>query len=118
MKRNENILEPFDPAYLTDKRYEAPEISSFEKRFFHKLSILEKKLRRANVKIEWLDDWQCFRVCRYMDSEFPLYRYVGVNMDENDYYFGTEKEDLVYDGKASVVVEAVAKWCNSKLRRK
>ena len=51
-------------------------------------------------------------------SEYPTYRYVGVNMDENDYFFGTEKEDLVFDGKVSVVVDAVAKWINSELKKK
>lgn len=117
--KSENILEPFDPEYLSDKHYEIPDISSYEKRFFHKVSILEKKLRRNKVPFEWLDNWGCFRVHKYIaDSDYPTYRYVRVNMEENDYSFGTEKEDLVFDGRASVVVDAVVAWVNSKLVRK
>ena len=51
-------------------------------------------------------------------SEYPTYRYVRVNMEENDYSFGTEKEDLVFDGRASVVIDAVVTWVNSKVVRK
>lgn len=109
-KLNE-VLEPYDPAYLSDKGYEIPEISSYEKRFLHKVSIIENKLRRKGIRFEWMDNWKCFRVSKYvLGSEYPTYRYVRVNMQENDYSFGTEKEDLVFDGKASVVIDAVAKW--------
>lgn len=108
-----DVLEPFDPNYLSNKPYEIPDISAYEKRFLRKVSILEKKLRRNNVYFEWLANWECFRVSKYIDdSEYPTYRYVRVNMDENDYSFGTEKEDLVYDGKVTVVVDAVVKWLN------
>lgn len=116
--RNEDILEPFDPEYLTDAPYEVPDISASEKRFLRKVSILENKLRKAGVKFEWIERWECFRVKRFINPDYPTYRYVRVNMDENDYSFGTEDEDLVYDGKVSVVVEAVKTWCNSKLVRK
>lgn len=111
-----NVLEPFDPNYLSNKPYEVPDISAYEKRFLHKVSIIEKKLRRNCVPFEWLENWECFRIYKYVgDSEYPTYRYVRVNMEENDYSFGTEKEDLVFDGKASVVIEAVVKWVNSKV---
>ena len=113
-----NVLEPFDPDYISNKSYEIPDISSYEKRFYHKVSILEKKLRKNKVSIEWLSDWECFRVHKMAESGYPIYRYVRVNMDENDYSFGTEKEDLVFDGKASVVVDAVVKWVNSRLIKK
>lgn len=113
LRKLNEVLEPFDPAYLSDKGYEIPDISSYEKRFLHKVSIIEKKLRRNGVKYEWLGDWECFRVRKYvMESEYPTYRYVRVNMDGNDYSFGTEKEDLVFDGKVSVVVDAVVAWIN------
>ena len=117
--KTKDVVEPFDPAYLSDKGYEIPELSSYEKRFIHKVSILEKKLRRNSIAFHWSERYDCFQVWKYINgSEYPTYRYVGVNMDENDYFFGTEKEDLVFDGKASVVVEAVAKWLNSKLIKK
>lgn len=113
--KNEDVLEPFDPAYLSDKGYEIPQISAKEKKFLHKLSILENKLKKAKVRYEWLERWRCFRVHRFFaGSEYPTYRYVRVNMEENDYSFGTEDEDLVFDGKSSVVVKAVSIWVNSK----
>ena len=113
------VLEPFSPDYINGKPYRIPDLSPYEKRFIHKVSILEKKMRRKGIRFEWLAGWGCFRVHKYvLDSEYPTYRYVRVNMDENDYSFGTEKEDLVYDGRASVVVDAVARWINSKLVKK
>lgn len=114
-----DVLEPFDPNYISNKPYEIPQISVYEKRFLHKVSIIEKKLRRNRVSFEWLDNWECFRVHKYIGgSEYPTYRYVRVNMEENDYSFGTEKEDLIFDGRASVVIDAVVTWVNSKVVKK
>lgn len=114
-----DVLEPFDPNYISNKAYEIPQISAYEKRFFHKVSILEKKLRQKGISIEWMERWECFRVHKYIGgSDYPTYRYVRVNMDENDYSFGTEKEDLVFDGRASVVVDAVFAWVNSGMVKK
>lgn len=114
--KSKDVVEPFDPAYVSDKGYEIPDISSYEKRFFHKVSIMEKKLRKAHIPFEWNERFDCFQVWKYVNgSEYRTYRYVGVNMDENDYFFGTEKEDLVFDGKVSVVVDAVSRWINSKM---
>lgn len=119
MKKLGNVLEPFDPDYISNKPYEIPQISSYEKRFLRKVSIIENKLRRNRIPFEWLQNWGCFRVKKYIgDSEYPYYRYVRVNMEENDYSFGTEEEDLVFDGKASVVIDAVVTWVNSKMIRK
>lgn len=113
-----DVLEPFDPNYISNKPYEIPDISAYERRFLHKVSVLEKKLLRKRVPFEWLEKWECFRVRRQSESGYPAYRYVRVNMDENDYSFGTENEDLVFDGRASVVVDAVVAWVNSKLIKK
>ena len=117
--KKQDVVEPFDPAYVSDKGYEIPDISTYEKRFLRKVSIMEKKLRKARISFEWNERYDCFQVKKYVNgSEYPTYRYVGVNMDENDYFFGTEKEDLVFDGKVSVVVDAVAKWINSEMKKK
>ena len=114
-----DVLEPFDPNYLSNKPYEIPEISAYEKKFLHKVSILEKKMRRNRIGFEWLPNWRCFRVHKFIGgSEYPTYRYVRVNMEENDYSFGTEEEDLVFDGRASVVIDAVVTWVNSKVVKK
>lgn len=114
-----DVLEPFDPNYISDKPYETPQISSYERRFLHKVSIIEKKLRRNRIPFEWLENWECFRVHKFIGgSEYPTYRYVRVNMEENDYSFGTEKEDLFYDSHASEVVKEVVRWVNSEMVRK
>lgn len=113
------VVEPFDANYLTNKPYEVPQLSAYEKRFIHKVSVLEKTLKRNKVFFDWVSEWQCFRVHKFvLGSEYPSYRYVWVDADENEYLFGTENEALVYDGKASVVVNAVVKWLNSKLVKK
>lgn len=122
-EESSEVLEPYDPAYL-DGYVESNDgnpyrISNREKRFLHKVSILEHKLRRAGVSYEWMERYECFRVWRFVNgSEYRTFRFVRVNMGENDYSFGTEKEDLVFDAKVSVVVEAVKKWVNSNLKRK
>lgn len=111
LELDRDILEPYDPAYLSDEPYQIPDISSYEKKFYRKISILENKLKRAGIRFDWNEYEECFRVWKYRNgSEYPTYRYVRVNMDEGDYSFGTEKEDLVFDTKVSVVVTAVAKW--------
>lgn len=119
LQRLNEVIEPFDPAYISDKPYEIPDLSNREKRFLHKVSILEHKLRRNGISYEWIPETECFRIKRYnIGSDYPTYRYVGVNVDENDYWFGTETEDLVFDGRSSVVVEAASKWVNRKLINK
>lgn len=117
MKKEEQILEPFDPSYGTTSTI--PELSSYEKRFLRKVSTVEKKLRKNKILFEWMHYQRCFRLHKYIfDSEYPTYRYVYINMEENDYSFGTEKEDLVFDRRASVVIEAAIRWLNSKMIEK
>lgn len=114
----DEVVEPYNPSYLDEDRSNPYEIPAWEKKFFRKVSILENKMRRAGIKYEWLENWSCFRIERYINSDYPTYRYMRANMDTNDYSFGTEKEDLVFDGKVSVVVEAAVKWLNSNLKKK
>lgn len=113
-----DLIEPYDPSYLSGTVESTDgnpyRITKWEKRFLQKVSILQNKLRRAKVSCEWDERLQCFRVARYL-TEYPTYRYVRVNVEENDYSFGTEKEDLVYDERVSEVVKAVADWAHSKL---
>lgn len=112
------VLEPYDPEYVVKDSYAIPELSNSEKRFLRKLSILTNKMRREKVRGEWMPRWQCYRLAKYINSDYPTYRYLRVNIEENDYSFGTEDEDLVYDGKVSVVVAAAKKWLNSGLLKK
>ena len=82
-----NAVEPYDPAYLTNEPYQIPDISRYEKKFLRKVSILENKLRKERVRCEWDAQQECFRVHRTAESGYPIYRYVRVNMEENDYSF-------------------------------
>lgn len=111
------LLDPYDPDYLSTSPTKDDPISPYEKRFLHKVSILQNKLRREGVSADWDEYRQCFRVARYISS-YPTYRYVRVNLDENDYSFGDEKDDFFWDGKVSAVVAEVKKWVNAKLIKK
>jgi hypothetical protein len=109
-----DVLEPFDPNYISDKPYEIPDISKREKRFLRKISILEHKLRRERISFEWLPDDEMFRVHKYRKgTEYPTYMYLTVYMDENKYAFGGYETDLVVDGKVSVVVASVKEWLSN-----
>lgn len=115
----EHLVEPYNPEYLSNAPYEVPQLSASERRWLRKVSIVEKKLIKERIRFEWLADWECFRVRRYVNgSEYPQYRYIRINMDENDYSFGTEKEDMVWDGKISVVMVEVKKWVNATFKSK
>lgn len=115
----EHLVEPYNPEYLSNAPYEVPQLSASERRWLRKVSIVEKKLIKERIRFEWLADWECFRVRRYVNgSEYPQYRYIRINMEENDYSFGTEKEDMVWDGKISVVMVEVKKWVNATFKSK
>ena len=114
-KVSENTpLEPYDPAYLGETE-ERDIISASEKSFFRKVSILQNKLRRSKIGYEWMPSWECFRIQKFIDSDYPMYRYVRVNVEENDYSFGTEKEDLVFSTRVSEVVEAAKAWLDKNI---
>lgn len=116
LKEVGSLLEPFDPSYITGGT-PIEELSSYEKRYCHKVSILYNKMRRLGVRGHW--NGSGFEVERYvLDSEYPMIRYLTVNMETNDYSFGTENEDLVYSTRVSEVVEAAKKWCNAKFIKK
>ena len=118
-EKYEHLVEPYNPEYLSNLPYEIPQLSASERRWLRKVSIVEKKLIKERIRFEWLADWECFRVRRYVNgSEYPQYRYIRINMDENDYSFGTEKEDFVWDGKISVVMVEVKKWVNATFKSK
>lgn len=109
-----DILEPFDPEYLTNKEYVAPELSAYEKKFLHKVGIMESKLKKEKIRFEWLPDIEEFRIKKFRKySEYPVYMYLRVNVDENEYAFGDENMDLVYDSHISVVIDAAKKWLNN-----
>lgn len=112
-----DLLDPYDTEYVENTDSGNPyRLSAWEKRFLRKVSILENKLRNSKIPFEWMERTECFRVARYV-TEYPQYRYVRVNMEENDYSFGTEKEDLFFDHKVSAVVDEVKRWTQSNLKK-
>lgn len=117
-EKEEDVVEPYNPDYLTDEKPEF-DIASSEKRFVHKVSILFNKMRKHRIVGYWEPREEAFRIEKYVNgSEYPTIRYMWVDMSDNTYCFGTRSEALVYDGKVSVAVEAAAKWLNSKLVKK
>lgn len=115
----EHLVEPYNPEYLSNLPYEIPHLSASEVKWLRKVSIVEKKLIKERIRFEWLENWECFRVRRYVNgSEYPQYRYIRINMEENEYAFGDEKWDLVYDSRISVVIEEVKKWVNANFKSK
>ena len=46
-----DVMEPYDPSYVSDKPYEIPQLSASEKAYMRKLSILHNKLRSARLRI-------------------------------------------------------------------
>lgn len=130
---NDSVCDPFDPAYLSDKPYEIPDISSYEKKFYHKMSIVINKLRRNHIRFEWLEDEEIFRVqkFRYTEvgsvrnkrtgelinpqrvySEYPTYMYIAI-YDNKEYAFGGEEEDLIVSTRISEVIDEVIEWLNN-----
>ena len=113
VEKDEDIVEPYDPAYITNTPYQIPNISARERRWLHKVGIVENKLKREHIHFEWLADWECFRVQRFRPgSDYPQVRYIRINMEENEYAFGDENYDLVYDSRISPVIAAVKEWVN------
>lgn len=132
MDKFDSVCEPFDPAYLSDKPYEIPDVSSYEKKFYHKMSIVINKLRRNHIPFEYMEDEEIFRVkkFRYKEvgsvrnkhgelinpkrvySEYPTYMYIAI-YDNTEYAFGGEEEDLIVSTRISDVISEVIEWLNN-----
>lgn len=116
--RFEDINEPFDPAYLTNKAYEVPDISSYERAFYRKMNIVINKLRKNRIRFEWLDDEEVFRVHKYrtdkrgVKSDYPTYMYIAI-YDNKEYSFGGEQEDMIVSTHIGEVIEKVVEWLNN-----
>ena len=128
-----SVCEPFDPAYLSDKPYEIPDLSDYEKKFYHKMSIVINKLRRNHISFEWLEHDEVFRVKKFryeevgsvrnkrtgklvnpqrVYNEYPTYMYIAI-YDNKEYAFGGEEEDLIVSTRISEVIEKVIEWLNN-----
>ena len=115
----EEVEEPFDPEYLSDKGYEIPDISSYEKRFNRKVSIIENKLKKNHIAFEWLDNHELFRVGKKRQddngkmSDFYTYQYIAVYMETNEYAFGGWEEDRCVSTRISEVIASVNEWLHN-----
>ena len=116
VKADDEVEEPFDPAYLTDKPYEIPDISSYEKRFNRKISIIENKLKKNHISFEWLEQHEMFRVGKKRQgdngemSDYYTYQYIAVYMETNEYAFGGWEEDRCVSTRISDVIASVNEW--------
>ena len=119
---NDSVCEPFDPAYLSNKPYEIPDLSAYEKKFYHKMSIVINKLRRNHIKFEWLEDEEMFRVKKFRynsvsngkpkRSEYPTYMYIAI-YNNTEYAFGGYETDVIVSTRISEVIEKVIEWLNN-----
>lgn len=130
---NDSVCEPFDPAYLSNKPYEIPDLSAYEKKFYHKMSIVINKLRRNHIQFEWLEDEEMFRVKKFryeevgsvrnkrtgklinpqrVYSEYPTYMYLAI-YDNKEYAFGGYETDVIVSTRISEVIEKVIEWLNN-----
>ena len=115
-KVNDEVEEPFDPAYLTDEPYEIPDISSYEKKFNRKISIIENKLKKNHISFEWLEQHEMFRVGKKRQgdngemSDYYTYQYIAVYMETNEYAFGGWEEDRCVSTRISDVIASVNEW--------
>lgn len=115
-KVNDEVEEPFDPAYLTDEPYEIPDISSYEKKFYRKVSIIENKLKKNHIAFEWLEQHEMFRVGKKRQgdngemSDYYTYQYIAVYMETNEYAFGGWEEDRCVSTRISDVIASVNEW--------
>lgn len=114
-----DVLEPYDMEYLKAESESGFKLSRTEEHFMARVRKLEDELKRRKVRFEWYGRWRCFRIYRYVsDSEFPAYRYVGYDVDNKDFFYGTEDEDIEYGRDVKVVVEAAYEWQTSEMALK
>ncbi len=112
-------LEPYDPAYVTDEPYEIPDISSYEKKFNRKVSIIENKLKKNHIAFEWLEQHEMFRVGKKRQgdngemSDYYTYQYIAVYMETNEYAFGGWEEDRCVSTRISEVIASVNEWLHN-----
>lgn len=111
-----SVEEPYDPEIVSDKDYEIPDISSYEKRFLRKVSIIENKLKKNHIRYEWLPQYELFRVGKKRQdangnmSGYYTYQYIGIYMDTNEYNFGGWEEERCASTRISDVIESVKQW--------
>lgn len=98
-----NLVEPFDPAYLTDPEDPNPcVLSRSEIMVARKTAILQNKLHKNRITYAW--ESECFRI-RKERSTFTDYRYLWVDEETGAYCYGTLEKVIEYDSAVGVVIE-------------
>lgn len=112
---DKEMEEPFDVEYLSNEPYEVEDLSGEEKRFYKKLHILERRLKKAGIRgaCEWMPQHEMFRV-RKMVGEYPTYMYLAI-YDCKEYGFGTWDDDAIVSTDVKEVVAEVVEWLNKKV---
>ena len=108
-----DMLEPFDPKYLSNENEEEEIIEDSEKTFFRKLNLITGKLKRLKICPEFYARWSCYKIYKTIGGR-TLERFVWVDSDDWTYNFGTAEEALVSDTNVGVVVEEIAKWVGKR----
>lgn len=110
----EETVEPYDPAYLGDEEEEADILSSFEKRYYKRIKLLENKLRKAKIRFDWNSRFDCFIVKKFKNgSDYPVIKNIWVDTDDWTYCFGSDDAE-VYDSNLSLILDKVMSWLGEK----
>ena len=111
-----DVMEPYDPSYVSDKPYEIPQLSASEKEYMRKLSILHNKLRSARLRIT-STEYEEYRISKrrvFKDkpSEYLTYMYLWV--EDGEYCFGTEDKVVFTSRRVSATVNKAIEWLNEE----
>ena len=111
-----DVMEPYDPSYVSDKPYEIPQLSASEKAYMRKLSILHNKLRSARLRIT-STEYEEYRISKRRvfkgkPSEYLTYMYLWV--ENGEYCFGTEDKVVFTSRRVSATVNKAIEWLNEE----
>ena len=101
----QELLEPFDPAYLEDSVDDGTHITRGEKSYCKKIGRVQRALDNAGVRYHWTGT--CFELVK-MNKDLRYVRCVWVDED-GDFCYG-DYDRCLYYGKVSEVVGRAKKF--------
>lgn len=98
-----DVLEPFDPAYLTEEEDKNPcRLERGEVTVCRMTGILQKKLIKAGLRPVWNGaSFELTRVYRGVEME----RYCWIDEEDNTYCYGTSEDCLVYGKSVQEIID-------------